>query len=469
MWFFRDQIGFWPMFHHVDGSVAVAANEIKRVVSVASLPYEPDPEVAERVFFRRMGDDHRCAIRGVERLPPGTLGQIDDATFQCHPYWQPENLLETRRPTPDEVIEGFEEHMTRAVARSLKGRDVISLSGGIDSPAVAAYAAPLSRSKYGEPIGALSAIYPDHPGVDESEYIIEVADFLSIPYHLYETKARPTDGLEDWVRRFDGPVPIISLSETLEHLNKARSLGYANMLTGELAEFVFDMNNDVLAHFVTHGRMGPALRHVRDLKRGGFTTRQVVGRVGRKLAPGWARSLNDQRRRRVRTEVTPAAWLDKARFGQQTPLPLRERWQWDQLAPFGGPALAFEAEHIIQKMTGVWVRLPWADIDLWEFFLSMPAEVKHPDPWRKSLVRSLITGKVPDSIVQRRTRTFFDDSLMDKIDYPLLRRWLIDPPYRVSGVDYQALATELQAETLTLPGFMWAKDLAGVHVFMSQF
>jgi hypothetical protein len=38
-----------------------------------------------------------------------------------------------------------------------------------------------------------------------------------------------------------------------------------------------------------------------------------------------------------------------------------------------------EAGEICATLAGVTVGRPFADIDLWEFFLSLPAEIKYPD------------------------------------------------------------------------------------------
>jgi len=114
------------------------------------------------------------------------------------------------------------------------------------------------------------------------------------------------------------------------------------------------------------------------------------------------------------------------------------------------------------------VRRPWADVDLWEFFLSLPAEVKFPDGGNKTLVRRLLAGRLPDEILLRKSKTVFDESVRARIDYAVLRRWLEGPPHRVDGVDYEKLGGHLEREDLDLPGFIWARDLAGVHAFLGQ-
>jgi hypothetical protein len=149
-------------------------------------------------------------------------------------------------------------------------------------------------------------------------------------------------------------------------------------------------------------------------------------------------------------------------------VPVRKRWANVQLSPFSDVGLAMEADDVNQQLCGLVCRRPWADVDLWEFFLSLPAEVKFPDTRGKTLVRRLLRGRVPDPILDRRDKTVFDDSVLASIDYRTLRRWLTDPRHRLKGVRYDLLRERLDSETLELSEFGWAKDLASVHAFLSR-
>ncbi|MGH2716589.1 MAG: asparagine synthase-related protein, partial [Thermoleophilaceae bacterium] len=147
--------------------------------------------------------------------------------------------------------------------------------------------------------------------------------------------------------------------------------------------------------------------------------------------------------------------------------PARGRWRRWQLAILEGPGLSLEADEVNQALTGVSVRRPWADVDLWELFLSLPAEAKFPDLRRKGLVRDLLRGSVPDEILDRRSKTFFNDAVLARIDYAALRRWVSAPAHRIPGVDYERLGQRLEQEDLDAAGFIWARDLAAVHAFLA--
>lgn len=469
-WCFRDHVGFRPLFYRVDGRVAFVASEAKQVAAGAGLPREADLDVVERILFREVDNETPAALKGVVRLPKATLLHVERGHLRRRPYWRPEDFLETARLTGDEVAERFDELMTQAASRALTGRgDVVSLSGGIDSPAIAAYAAPVHLSRYGEPLPALATVYPNQPSVDEAPLIRTVAQQLDIPLHTYERDAQPLKAGVEWLKVLDGPIPYLLLSDAEDHYRRARELGFRNMLTGEIAELVVDMRRHLLGHLLLSGRLRSARRHLGKERAGGRSLPSIATELGGAIMPRWLES----RYRRLRGAHWVArypSWLDAQRLRAGTARwasKARERWRDEQTVSWMGPGLTMEAEEVCQAVMGVRTRRPWADVDLWAFFLSLPAEQKFPNLARKGLVRRLLRGKVPDEILERRQKTVFDESLMARIEYPELKRWLVAPEHRFTGVDYDGLAAALEQEDLDLTAYQWAKDIAIAHAFVT--
>jgi asparagine synthase (glutamine-hydrolysing) len=464
---FRDHLGFGPLFYRHDGENVFVASEAKQVIAGSGLAATPDLSVIEHIFYEDPDDEVSCALRGVSRLPASAILTATTERTATARYWHPEGLLETARPSWKEVQSRFDALMTRAVERVLTGLDVVTLSGGIDSPAVAAFAAPAHLRLTGHPIQALSAEFPEYPTVDERRYVEVIGQRLDIPVHFYRPAARPLDGLERWVRLADGPFPTTSLAEAHEQYLLARSLGFRNLLTGEFAEFLIDLRGNLVPHLVGRGRIAAAARHLIAQRAAGAEIGALLRQVAAAVAPAAFSNMYGRARRRpprLPGWIEPPAW---SRLFRRAPAP-RDRWRQTQLGVFVGAGLSLEADEVVQALSGVRVRRPWADVDLWEFFLSLPAEMKFPDPKSKTLVRRLLAGRVPDEILTRRSKTVFDESISAKIDYDVLRRWLIAPAYRMTGVDYAKLAGHLEREDLGLPGFIWARDLAAVHAFLGQ-
>ena len=242
IWSFRDQVGFRAVYYREDGLAVHLASEAKQVLAGAGIPREPDLDAVEHIFYGTGGGpDADCAVKGVKRMAAATVLSHDrGGRRRADRYWEPEQLVETGRFTPAEAEQRFTELFDRAVGRCLTGNDGVSLSGGIDSPAVAAFAARGHEQRFGRPVGALSAVFPDLPSVDESGWISLVAEHLGMPLHTYRPQAKGLDDVQRWGELLDCPTPIVSVPELDENYALARRLGHRSLLTGELAEYVID-------------------------------------------------------------------------------------------------------------------------------------------------------------------------------------------------------------------------------------
>jgi asparagine synthase (glutamine-hydrolysing) len=463
---FRDHVGYRPFFYRQVGGSLIGASEAKQVVAGAGIPREPDLDVVEQIYYRTLLDQSPSALRGVRRLPKSTGLMVDQRGARLHRYWDPERLLETAGMPRDELQARFETLFEQAVSRALTGADAISLSGGIDSPAIAAFAAPIHFERYGRPLQAISVVFPKYPSVDESRYVIPLAERLGLPLHTYEQETNPLDGLARWTALADTPFPGAAMAQYEEDFRRVRALGLRSILTGEHAEFVFAFQWKTLGHFLSHGRLGPARRELRERRARGQSWVSLARLIGRSLAPD--RVMAVRNRLSGGRPATVPEWIDLRMAREEEPVPLRERWRRTQLAGFIGPGVALEAEEICQAVCGVSVRRPWTDIDLWELFLGLPAEQKFPDMRAKGLVRDLLRGRVPDEILDRSDKTVFDEAMLAEIDYATLRAFLTEPAHRIEGVDYALLARRLAREELTPVEYQWARNLAGVHAFLSQ-
>ena len=472
LWCFRDHVGFRPLFYRDEPAAFVAAGEPRQVVTGARISEEPDFDVLEQMFFGRMPADAPAALNGVARLAQAsTLSVNREKGIRITRYWNPVDLLESSRLSGSDIRDRFLELMDQAASRSLTGKDVILLSGGVDSPAVAAFAAPELRRRKGRPLGALSAVFPDLSEVDERHYIELVAERFSIELQTYRPRARALDDVEEWCRRFGSPVPILSIPEVADAYSLARQHGYDNVITGEFAEFVFGNPIHAVSHHLSRGNWRALARFLTAERQRGTSVRNLAGQISETFVPGRLANWYLRQRGLDAPHRIPD-WLD-ARKVNEVPFrsdllpPSRERWRRIQLAGTEGATISIEADEACAAMSGVTIRRPLADIDLWEFFLGLPAELKCPDLRFKSLVRGFLRGVVPDEILDRKRKTLFNDHVMTQIDYPALSRLLVKPRHRLPGVNYERLAERIQGQNFNRYDWFWAKDLAWIHAFLN--
>ena len=474
MWVFRDHLGFRPVFFRNDDDALYAASEPKQVLAGARMERRPDFDALEQIFYGRTSDQTPAALSGVRRLPKGTCFEADTGPggSGVYRYWRPESVLETAVLSPAEVEERFIELFRQAVTRSLGERTTISLSGGVDSPAVAAFAAEAVGNSGHSRLGALSAVFPDLPNVDESVYVQLVAERMGLELHTYRPAARSLDDAVRWSALMDGPVPTVSVPELNENYALAHRLGYDTLLTGELAEFVIDQRRHLLGHLAVHARIRPLTRMVRlHRRRGvgwGLIGRQLIspfipGRIA--VAYSHVRGLDDGERI---PDWLDAREVDRRPYREDLLVPGRRRWLDQQLLAFPGPGVTIEADEVCQSINDVVVRRPFADVDLWEFFLALPAEQKFPDAASKTLVRRCLRGRVPDEILDRRDKTAFNDHMVASADYEALEHLLVRPRHRLRGVDYERLGERIQRREFTVYDHFWARDLAAIHAFLEE-
>ena len=473
LWAFRDHVGFRALFYHDSPGACVLAKDAKSVVVGSEIAAEPDLDVLKHIYFGGMPAHIPTALRGVLRLPQGTL--LTTAVGQgitWNRYWRPWELLETARLSVSEAKDRFLILLDQAVRRSVIGDDVLFLSGGLDSPAVAAFAAPEHLRRTGRPLGGLAVVFPDLPAVDERPYIELVARRFGIDLHTYSTSARALDDIDEWSRHLGSPVPTLSIPEVWEAYSRARSLGYRNVLTGEFAELTYGKWPHQLGHLLLRGRLRALYDLIQAEHAAGAGRRDLVKGALMALVPG--KVINWWLGRRAQNGFPELpSWFSRERakgiiWRSDYLVPARDRWRALQLAGTAGSTLMMEGDYTCATMAGVTIRRPLADVDLWEFFLSLRAEVKFPRLEWKALARQALRGVIPDEIIDRPKKTLFDDHVMRQVDYATLERLLVNPRHRFDGIDYDILATRIAGRDMGFHEWLRARELARVHAFLNQ-
>ncbi len=472
-WWFRDHVGFKPLFFRDTAEGIVAAGDARQIVVAAQLTEEPNLDVVEGMYVGGLPSSAPSALKGVRRLAQGSHGARNEVgKIFLTRYWMPWTHFETAKFTVEEASAEFLRLLERAVHRTMTGNDLVLLSGGLDSPAVAAYAAPEHLRRAQKPLGALTAVFPDLPAVDESALTELVAKRFGIELNTYRPQAKALDDVEEWSRRLASPVPTLSIPEVYEAYTRVKELGYGNVLTGEFAELTYGKYPHLLSHLLFKGRFITLWRMIQSEHRRARTSRRdLVADALMGFVPGKLANREFVKRGQNSAEQIPT-WAAEGVFDPDLPRPDLlppgwERYRTLQLWGFEGCTVTMDADATCAAIAGVTIRRPLADVDLWEFFLSLPAEVKFPTQEWKSLAKRALRGVIPDEIVDRKGKTFFDSHVESQIDYPLLERLLTAPKHRISGINYDELARRIHRRDLSLLDWMTMRELARVHAFLN--
>lgn len=415
-----DHLGGGSLFLRTEGSQLLFAHELRLLTSRGPAP-QPDP--TSLVLWVASGRTARGAtlFDGISRLPGGEAVHLSPNGWTQRPYWLP-TYGAPRRDGRGVLASGLREVVETAVSRRVARteRPGVLISGGLDSATVAA-----SARNRGQLLPAYSAVFPNHPSVDESLLIAELVAALGIP----STVVRWSSGsmipaalryLDDW--GVPSPSPNLFFHEPL--LAAAREDGIDLLLDGQGGDELFGASPYLVAdrlrrgHPVSALRLAAALVGRSDL-RPTAEVRRVLLEFGLKgLLPA---SAHDGARRIRRSSVYAPAWLgDRAGATYAT---ARDAWRWKRA---GGPAswsylsdlLIASRERggvhdFLRRMLGS-AGLAGAhplldDVDLVEFVLSLPPDAAFDPKLSRPLLRDAMAGLMPDSVRLRPTKSYFDE------------------------------------------------------------
>lgn len=232
----RDHLGIKPMFYaRINGGLAFGS-EIKAVLPALdrspSVRYE---SLQEYLVFRYVAWD-RTFYEDVHRLPPGHVATWERGRLTVRRYWSPTHatLSATTRDIASSAQQ-LETHLERAVRSQLMSDVPLGAfcSGGIDSGLVTTYAARGSTSFHSFSVGF------DDPTWDETPLARETAARAGANHHVIVSRPESLEQmLQQLIHYHDEPlshpnsVPLYELSGLARQHVKV-------VLTGEGADELF--------------------------------------------------------------------------------------------------------------------------------------------------------------------------------------------------------------------------------------
>ena len=403
-----DALGAGGLFWTELGSGLAFASEVRHLLPLLARRPEPDPLALAAWIDRGSLEPGATLFRGVRRLDGGHAIVWTPEGHRVVPYWAP-RPARASDPGVDAVraalVEATDRHIPAGASAGVR------LSGGLDSGTVAAAAVAA-----GHRVRAYSAVFPDHPDLDESELIDRVARALGTPssrivYHGGSVLADSLAYLGTWALP---PVsPNLGFHRPL--LQLAVLEGTTLMLDGEGGDEVFGATPYLLADYLRRGRLRAALRLAR---RFGLDWHDVV-HYG--LAAALPRAI-----RRLERRPRPADWLvpdvaDDYAASVRASRPKHEgaRW-WSALVRALVAGRAGSGAHDYLRQMLAWEGLAGGhpfldDRDLVELVLSTPPELSVPGDHDRPLLRAAAAGLTPDVVRLRTDKSLFGTVFLDSL------------------------------------------------------
>jgi asparagine synthase (glutamine-hydrolysing) len=410
----RDHFGIKPFYYANIGSLFVLSNTLNCIRRHPAVSAQlNDLAIADFLLFDMIREPGATSFTDIRRLPSAHALVYERSGITVRRYWTLPASDPVHFKRPAGCVEQFQELLDRAVSDRIRTNHVgVLMSGGLDSPSVAASAQRAFRAKGAarEPC-AYTEVFEHLIPHEERYYAGLVAEMLGIPIKFSVSddlgSRKDSDQLESiWPEPVHSPASdggVHQLRQVAAH-NRVALTGFG----GDPA-----LSCLLSTHFSQLLRRGLISQGLGDVMR--YLAKE--GRLSRLyLRTRWQKWFGGK----SQIQHYPA-WLNQdleRRAG------LRERWERIMLAPSpNGSARRTAYEAILDPSwpnlfegydpgaTGIplEVRHPFFDLRLVRFLLALPAL-----PWcsDKELLREAARGILPDAVRLRRKSPLLADPLV---------------------------------------------------------
>ena len=400
----RDHMGATPFYYAQIGSFVVFSSTINCIRHCPAISDRlNDLPIADFLLFGLNQDSATTCFADIQRLPPAHCMSWFAGGRQIRRYWTmpvDEPVFYKRK---NDYCDRFNELVRLAVGDRLRTPRIgVFMSGGLDSPTLAATARDILRERYSS-FSLLAITDIDDFKSEEGEYAGMVAKHLGIPIHYDKWDDTPVD--THWER-----TPFLTAEPCAHACNVIPNREYWQKAGLQSRVFFEGEGPD-------EGLLFEWLPYLSYLGQRRLYGRLIGAMISTLLSerrpPFWGRIARQLKRFGPGIDsVGPfPAWLDP---DFESRLQLRARWGdvWNSynrshhpVRPRGYAAFHtavsqfFEGED--SAAAGIYVerRHPFQDIRLIRFLLTVPAL-----PWCRSkyLMRRAMRGRLPDPVLRRK-------------------------------------------------------------------
>lgn len=418
----RDPLGVRDLCYYIDDERALLASEIQQLLAHPAITARLNEGKVAQYLASLWQDQAETFYQDIFYCPPAHTLSISAAAVECRRYWDVDPHDQLRYRQPEAYTAHFQELFTQAVACRLppqNGRPIgISLSGGLDSAAVAAVAASQTSAS----LHSFSYVFDELPECDERAYIEAVVSDCGLQATAISGDDKwPLSDRATWpvLRDFVYADPFVRLP--LAVMAAAQQAGCRLLLTGHYGDILFAGGQYWLLDMARQGHWrqlaGIFLRYHTDIR-----CRQDVWEYGlRPLLPRRARQAYRRWRPRSLAAAAGTAAQHPAlhpRLIQRADLEARRRQTVGEAA-FPAPGQWPRYRHLtlsvipqgiaaarqLYNQHGLEAVDPFLDRRLVEFAMSAPADQLGRPHRSKWALREAMRNDLPVSVRERRHKT----------------------------------------------------------------
>lgn len=408
----RDHFGIFPLYYYQDANCLAISNDQRLITDIPDLDLSPD--------YLWMGDfitgsysyPEATFYKCIRKIPPAHFLNYADGNLTFQKYWEPD--LKMRQPEkPDEVyIAEFRNFLQQAVECRIPDDVYIGseVSGGIDSPSVAAIAKSYLDRK-NRPLFTYS-----HAAVDsenfpcEKQAIEKYLEFLKPFKHTFAPKViRGMRHVMDHAFSLENGVAQSHFAAFSKDIyESAKSDGVKIILSGHGGDHGVSYRGSfaIIQDHIVKGNWKRAFREIQLVNKTTFHSFLV-------FIYQWTRILfHIGKEKRVNEEMDQGNI--KALEAMKKKYPGLEQYQYNERKAFSTYrdirlrlyesltenelTLRTEATTIAAAYFGVIYRYPLLDIRLIQYFISLPPRMYYQNGINRYIFRKVIGKWIPEAI-----------------------------------------------------------------------
>ncbi len=410
----RDRIGIKPLYFYRRGSEIHFGSELKAIFEHPDVPRELDMDALRDFLALNYVPSPRTLVKGIQKLPPGNFLEQRAGRVTIQPYWNLTFRPQTR-PQPEMRFEAAVERLDHLLTLSVREEMMSEVplgvwsSGGIDSSTILHYAANATS----KPLKTFSVGFESRD-CDESRYFREMSLRYGTEHHEIEMAPGPEliTAVEDFAYYSDEPgadagaLPMWFLSKmTAQHCTVA--------LSG-------DGGDELFGGYLTYA----ADRASRPFRKLPMSVREFMHSAAERLLPVSDKKISlEYKVKRFLAGTT--MHQDDAHFFWNGASALADhdlRHRLYEGAPSASSGYVNRYMYVDQKYYlpdnilykvdrmssahSLEARPPMLDHRIVEFAASLPEKFKMQGTQQKVILKELMKGKLPPSILNRAKKGF---------------------------------------------------------------
>lgn len=389
----KDPIGLKQLFYYIDSEEVRWFTEILQLKAITTL--DVNMNYLENYLKSQPAAYVETAYRKLYRVEAGEIVKISKKIHVERARYYNFPVAPVVYSSEIDYIEHFQELFKNAIKKSIpkKIQDIgFSLSGGLDSSSIFSYA---HYYKYIHPskMNVFSYTFSNNLDADESEYIDEVLNNYSVE-KIYKFDCNDEwcfKGGLDSFKDFDEPYPLYGYSLSSIIPKAVEDKGIKVLISGHCGDHVLMGNLNYLYNLLTTFKLSSYSKGLMKWRES-YSLKSLLFTYSRKpkdvylKSPDWLRSSPSEGEM-VQDGV---CWDDESRRKYFEGIVYQSGHEW--------------VTQYVSKRYGIETRYPFMDIDLMEFLLNIPVDLKINPKYDKYILKEASKGILPKKIQYRKQK-----------------------------------------------------------------